>query len=200
MVQSHFLMRVHLLRECCGVMSLPKGIPRIYRYGVGEAVGGEHSVKTLKVDSSYKNKLTQDLIPNALGWILLNSRAKEVFEKQINVETEFLPFTLLGQKDEELESHCWIMNIIGTEDCVDLGQTKGLKKDEEHFSEIDELHLLKEKIPAEKNIFRIKAHPGEIVVRADLKEVLEKELKGLTFYHVGEDLILQDARAGRLPG
>ena len=62
-------------------------------------------------------KLTS-LLGNLLSYLMVNTQAKDVFLGTCNCEIEALPFTLINHKGRIHSKDYWILNPIGTFDCV----------------------------------------------------------------------------------
>ena len=58
------------------------------------------------------------LLGNLLSYLILNSQAKDLFLKSCQCEIEALPFTLINHKGRVHSKDYWILNPIGTFDCV----------------------------------------------------------------------------------
>lgn len=64
------------------------------------------------------------LLGNTLSYLILNSHAKDIFVKTGESEIETLPFTLINHKGRVHSKDYWILNPIGTFDCVNRDASK----------------------------------------------------------------------------
>ena len=71
---------------------------------------------------------------------------------------------------------CYFVNVLGTIDCVDTEKTEGELSElmEGEYDSITKLFLLEDKIPSNANMFRISLVPQKLIVRDDIKSMLEK--------------------------
>jgi hypothetical protein len=135
-----------------------------------------------------------DVLRNALGYLMISSKLKNLLEKHSTAEIEFLPFTLLNHKGRVAARECHIANVIGTVECVDLARTEGSPSeiDPGEMLRITRLHLLPERIVPARDLFRIASQPRTLLVREDLRQVLEAEgITGARFLALGEPVDLR---------
>lgn len=135
-----------------------------------------------------------DFIDNLYGYYVVTEKAKILIEKFASVEIEFVPFKLLNHKGRVAMEKCYFVNVLGTADCVDTEKSEGelseLMKGE--YDSITKLYLLEDKIPASANMFRISMMPQKLIVRDDMKSVLEKNnVTGVEFFTMGEEVSLE---------
>lgn len=134
-----------------------------------------------------------DIINNALGYLMISAKLKELLEKLGTAEIEYLRFTLLNHKRRVASNQCFIANLVGTVDCVDRERTVGdlSALNPGQFSRIKNLFLQKDKIDPALNLFRIAALPKVIVIREDLKKELEGQgITGARYVELGAKLVI----------
>jgi hypothetical protein len=86
---------------------------------------------------------------------------------------------------------CYIANILGTQDCVDMAKSEGDPNafHPHRFMFVRRLVLDESKVAPETRLFRTHTVPSVPLVRNDLKELFEKEgVTGPTFYPVGAEV------------
>jgi hypothetical protein len=132
-----------------------------------------------------------DVIPNACGYFMVSARMKDLLEQHAQVEIELLRFTLLNHKGKVASDDCYIANVIGMVDCVDMGQTQGTPNPMRagRFMYLRRLVLDEARIPPDRRLFRTRAVPEVLIIRDDLKQVFEREqVTGPTYPPVGSDV------------
>lgn len=135
-----------------------------------------------------------DVLRNALGYLMITARLRSLLERHATAEIEFLPFTLLNHKGRVAARECYIANVLGTEDCVDTDRTEGSRSEISpgEMLRITRLHLQPDRINPERNLFRIASQPRTLIVREDLRQVLEAEgVTGVRFLALGEPVDLR---------
>jgi hypothetical protein len=85
----------------------------------GERIG-DHYPANLKVrlDKRSPGIKLQALLGNTLSYLMLNTEAKDVILGVCKCEIEVLPFVLYNHKNRIHSKDYWILNPIGTIDCV----------------------------------------------------------------------------------
>lgn len=137
--------------------------------------------------------LIADVINNALGYLMVSAKGKAFLEAHAKAPIEWLRFTLLNHKARVASDDCWIANVLGTVDCVDLHRTKGEMSavDPDEFMNITWLVLDPQRIPPDRNLFRIASLPSVMIVRDDLRKAMEAApLTGVTFLELDADVDL----------
>ncbi len=135
--------------------------------------------------------MVPDYIDNALSYTMVSERLKNILQEEVPDGIEYLPFTLLNHRGRVAASPCYIVNILGTVDCVDTGKTEGDKNRLQpgRLRHIDILYLDEPKVPKDLKIFRIETQPKTILVRKDLKERFESEnITGVEYLNLEEEL------------
>ncbi|WIG92971.1 DUF1629 domain-containing protein [Myxococcus sp. SDU36] len=176
----------------CAIFSIPEGMPKIHKPARGIRMGAEYPdglrFNMTKQEPGLK---IADVIPNAVNYFMVSKRMKELLEQHSGAEIEFLRFVLLNHRGRVASEDCYIANVVGMQDCVDMEKTEGdldpLKPD--RFMYLRRLLLQEDKVPPGAKLFRIPAAPRLMIVRKDLKEQLEKDgVTGITWYPMGSDV------------
>jgi len=157
--------------------------------------------KGLRMDSRYpldtqfsmsKKKhgiVVSDYICNSLLMCMVSSRLKSIFENEAEAEIEFLPFTLINHKERIVATDCYLANIIGTMDCIDMEKTDARKSLSEPgtFMYIFRLYLDQKQIDKNRKLFRLKQEPSVIIIRDDLRNILEdNNITGIKYINMGD--------------
>ena len=156
---------------------------------------GEFAPENLKLHMSedFSGIVPSDFIRNNMGYQLIVDKVKTILDQHTRVEIEYIPFDLINHKGRAVKENCYIMNLIGTVDCVDREKTEGEESpmEEGEYQFIDRLFLHEDKIGAEKNIFRIDAMPHLLIIRKDLKALFERHgVTGVQYIEVGTEFEL----------
>jgi hypothetical protein len=120
---------------------------------------------------------------------MISGRLKALLEKEAGVEIEFLPFTLYNHKGRIAAEDCFIANVIGTRDCVDMKRTRGEKSimSPGEFEAIFLLHLDPASVPPEEKLFRLNVRPNIFIIRDDLRATFEQHgITGIRYIAMGE--------------
>jgi hypothetical protein len=133
-----------------------------------------------------------DVIRNAVRYLMVSARMKSLLEEHATAEIEFLRFTLLDHQGQVAKDDCYLANVLGTVDCVDMERTEGTVGETRKGVRIErlrKLYLRDEAVDPGRNIFRIAPMPAVIVVREDLKAALEAaQITGAEFFPMGADV------------
>ena len=161
---------------------IPKGIKMEHRFPENAS---------LKMGATRKGIMVTDYICNTIRWCLVSEQLKDILKTHATAEIEFLPFKLINHKGRIAAYPCYVANLIGSIDCVDLTKTKASTSpsNPEEFLTLFSLELDDSKVPVDSNLFRIKNDPNTIVIREDLKEILdENNIIGMKYVKMGEPL------------
>ncbi len=144
----------------------------------GEPIGKDYSRVDFKMAREVKGKVVPDVIMNVLGYLMVSDRAKELIgaNEAAAAPIEFLPFRLIDHKKGVAADSCWIVNVIGTVDCADTANIRGLRDPGRSgtYFQVTKLPIIPGKVPDDRNIFRASQFPPQIVIRDDLKQIFEK--------------------------
>lgn len=157
---------------------------------MGELYAGN---QTFRMADEVRGHLIADVINNAFGYLIVSSRLKKLLEVYATAEIEYLPIRIQNHKGRIASDDCFIVNIIGTVDCVDMERTEGTPDpvNEGWLMSIEELHLDTNRITPSLNLFRINVMPSVIIVRDDLRQRMEEEgINGAEFLEMGDEVSL----------
>jgi hypothetical protein len=195
---SYFILRDDdTQQDLCQIWKVPSNMPRIHRPGLGERLGAEYPQGlAFRMAPEVPGTRIADVIPNALGYLMVSGRLKELLTQQATAELELLRFTLLNHKGRVASEDCYIVNVIGTRDWADIERSIGARvtalNGERQFERLRRLYLKDDQIDPRVNIFRISAMPKLILVSEDLKALLEREgISGARFLGMGTKVDIQ---------
>ncbi|NVJ00130.1 hypothetical protein HV824_18640 [Myxococcus sp. AM009] len=146
----------------CAIFSVPEGMPKIHKPARGIRMGAEYPdglrFNMTKQEPGLK---IADVIPNAVNYFMVSKRMKELLMQHSGAEIEFLRFVLLNHRGRVANEDCYIANVVGMQDCVDMEKTEGdpdpLKPD--RFMYLRRLLLQEDKVPPGAKLFRTAAAP-----------------------------------------
>lgn len=187
----YFMLRWEVLDGYCAIFKIPNGMREIHKPAVGVRMGSAFPEgQRFQMAKEEKGLKIGDVIPNAIGYFMVSARMKALLEQHAGVEIEFLRFTLLDHRGRVASEDCYIANVIGTRDCVDLEKSDGDPNQliPGRFTSVRRLVLAEDKVDPQARLFRTSTVPKVLIVRRDLKELFEKEgVTGATFYPLGQE-------------
>ncbi|MCY1035243.1 hypothetical protein OV207_27600 [Corallococcus sp. BB11-1] len=175
---KYFLLVSEVLDGHCAIFKMPDGMPDIHKPGLGVRMGDAYpSGLRFQRAKEEKGLKIADVIPNALGYLMVSARMKALLERHAGADIEFLRFTLLNHRGRVASEDCYIANVIGAQDCVDMARSEG---DASEFNPrrlvfVRRLALDENKITPGARLFRTATVPSIPVVRGDLKDLFEQE-------------------------
>jgi len=176
----------------CVVGPDPDYAGKAYRIAQGQHAGADYPDDLrLPMSGNSPGKHTPDALHNTMRFLLVSHRLGEILRRELSEDVEFLAFGLINHKKKVVPGYGFIVNLIGTADCVDLGSTVGrasvLKPD--LLMSIEVLSLDVQRIPKDGRLFRIKAKPDVLIIRSDLRELLDgQKITGFSFFELGKPL------------
>ena len=159
---------------------IPKGLRMDHRYPSGVR---------LQMGSGFSGIVVPDMIENLVNYCLVSQKLKDLLESEVKTEIEFLPFMLYNHKGRVARDDCYIVNVIGTEDCVDLSRTEAREDPSVRgtFMSLRKLYLDDSRINPRAKLFRIQQMPKVMIIRDDLRKVLkEHNMTGIKYVEMGE--------------
>jgi len=133
------------------------------------------STVTYQLSDEHGIKLA-DSIPNLLGVCFVSETLKTVLARETGNAIEYLPVQLRDPKGRTVSSRYYIANVLGTVDCLDLGQSQVKMSNiiKTSILKFDKLVLDESKIPPEQKIFRLGGKTDFLIVREDLVQALRE--------------------------
>ncbi|HEY8211699.1 MAG TPA: DUF1629 domain-containing protein [Myxococcaceae bacterium] len=194
MPASYSILRDDLDDRYCGIYDYLDELPDIENpaEGIPTADTFPDGVR-FQMAAQTPGLLIADVINNAFGYLMVSAKGKAFLEANAKASIEWLRFTLLNHKARVASADCWIANVLGTVDCVNLHHTKGemSQVDPGEFMSITRLVLDPQRIPPDRNLFRIASLPSVLIVRDDLRKAMEAApLTGATFLELDTDVDL----------
>lgn len=176
--------------DYCAIHELPDEFPDPWMPSDGERMGDEYGAPAdLSMSSESPGILLSDVISNILGYLIVSPALRALLEEHSGAEIEFLPVRILNHKGRLASDEYSIANVIGTVDCVDMARSEGRLDPGESgvFARLKKLHLDPGRVPPEGRLFRIAAMPPVMIIRDDLRRILEDAgITGAEYLTLGE--------------
>ena len=193
---SYFILRDTDAPEQCAIYDYLDSFEHIDHPARGVRMGESYPAAGIRfqMTSMVPGMKMTDVLQNALSYLMVTARMKALLEAHAKAEIEFLPFTLLNHKGRVASRECYIANVLGTVDCVDVERTEGRRSAmfPDTYDRITRLALDSARIDPKRNLFRIASQPQTFIVRDDLRAVLEKEgVTGAQYVAPGEPVDLR---------
>ncbi|MFL5349707.1 MAG: imm11 family protein [Hyalangium sp.] len=137
----------------------------------GARIGAEYP-DDAKIYMSKENpgiKLS-DVLGNTNNFLMVSRGLKEVVEKHCGDKVEYLPFTLYDHRKRIYSRDYFILNPLGTFDCLDLKKSDIVwsESNPDRIVRIEEHVIDRKKAEMAPQLFRVNRHPTAYVVGVDL--------------------------------
>ncbi|NVJ05750.1 hypothetical protein HUW63_10970 [Myxococcus sp. AM001] len=116
------------------------------------------------------------LIGNTESMLVVVKELKDVIQEHCRNDIEYLPFTLYDHRKRVRSRDYFIINPIGTQDCLDL-QASTIVWDENDPTNVIAVNkhvLQRDKVSDAPPLFRINKDSSEYLVRTDLAQAIYK--------------------------
>ncbi len=135
----------------------------------------------------HPGKRVPDVITNAQECLMVSDRLKSLLSQTIHSPVEYLPFILLNHKGRVADDSMWVVNLLDTVECADLEKSKGSKSPfhEGEIQDLVELHVLPERMPSDRQLFRVRECPAVMLARDDLRARMESEGMTASYHALG---------------
>ncbi|CAM3942148.1 imm11 family protein [Corallococcus soli] len=160
---------------------ISKGLPMEHRYPPDVV---------LKMDGAHKGLMVPDLVSTTERIAIVSNKLKGLLEQHSGARIEFLPASIANHKGRIAAKDYFIANVLDHVDCVDKerSEVEELHPDPTLLSGLFRLQVLQEPIPPEAKLFRLKTMPPAILIRDDLRALLDAEsLTGIRYIAMGEE-------------
>ncbi|AEI64023.1 imm11 family protein [Corallococcus macrosporus] len=129
-----------------------------YKIGKGLMLGADYpAASRVYMTERYTGIQLSDLIENACGMLIVSKRIKETFEQVNNGPTEYLPLTICNHKKRVASTDYFIINPLGTIDCLNL-KASTITYHDEKIVQVQRPVLAPEKLKNVPHLFRIQEH------------------------------------------
>ncbi|HEX5747390.1 MAG TPA: DUF1629 domain-containing protein [Archangium sp.] len=193
-MSKYFIMTTRRHDDFTAIMAYPRAMTHIHKPSYGIRMGADYKAAyPFEMDPESTGLKIADVIHNTVGYLMVSARMKAFLEQHTKAEIEFLRFTLMNHKGRVESDDCYIVNVIGAHDWLDMEKTEGQRHplEQERFTRLKRLILHEDRIDPETNLFRVSAAPGLLLVREDLKAKIEAAgFTGPAFYEAGTPIRL----------
>ncbi|MBE4748373.1 hypothetical protein G4177_09355 [Corallococcus sp. ZKHCc1 1396] len=134
--------------------------------------------------------MVPDLVSTTERIAIVSNKLKGLLEQHSGARIEFLPASIANHKGRIAAKDYFIANVLDHVDCVDKerSEVEELHPDPTLLSGLFRLQVLQEPIPPEAKLFRLKTMPPAILIRDDLRALLDAEsLTGIRYIAMGEE-------------
>jgi hypothetical protein len=157
--------------------------PLSWRAGEGAHFGKDYP-KGAKIFMNPENPGSKlpPLLGNTRNMVVGSRDFKEAIEKHCKNEIEYLPFTLYDHRKRVHSRDYFIINPIGTFDCLDLEESviEWDKDEPDEIIGIDKMVLDRNKVKDAPQFFRVKESPSAYIVGLELA----REFKARNFSNI----------------
>jgi hypothetical protein len=133
----------------------------------GERIGDKYppDAKVFLNDRYPGIKLT-DFVSNSVCYLIVSQRMMEIVRANANVDIEYLPLAIFNHRKRPHASDYWIVNPIGTTDCLDRERSVLLRGEETgEITFVEQYAFRAEPLRASPpSILRVKETPWEYFV------------------------------------
>lgn len=143
-----------------------------YKMAIGEPMGDDYPEGArITMDASHPGIQLADLVGNSCGLLIVSRRVKEGMARVVTAPVEYLPVAIYNHKKRLASRDYFIVNPLGTRDCLDLERSEITWSDGE-VVDVDVFVLDPKKLDGAPDLFRIQEDPRTYVI----SERLAKEL------------------------
>jgi hypothetical protein len=131
------------------------------------------------------------VVANSLRCLIVTDRLKSILEAHVEHPVEYLPFVLLDHKGRVADDTMWIVNLLDAVACTDVEKTEGSQSafHPGEFQDLLELHVHTDRVPPDRKLFRLAECPATILVRDDLRAVLDAAEVTADYLELGEMIL-----------
>lgn len=157
----------------------PEGVDlNRYKFSEGEAFGDEYPEDArIYMSPKEQGRTLPSLVGNTRSMLIVHRTVKEIIEANNSGPTEYLPLHIYNHKKRLASDEYFIVNPLGSWDCLDLGASKIEYMDGDVVG-VDEMVLDPTKLKEVPDLFRVREDPStylgsqrllERIVMGDLK-------------------------------
>ncbi|WP_082207042.1 imm11 family protein [Corallococcus macrosporus] len=145
--------------QYCFVDNFPEGLGLVsYKLGHGEPLGADYPANArVYMAERYKGMQVPDLVENTCGMLIVSKRVKEVFERVNQGPVEYLPVAIYNHKKRVASTDHFIINPIGTVDCLNL-EASEIEYHNDKIVSVDNPVLDPAKLKTAPHLFRVREH------------------------------------------
>ncbi|MCY1074005.1 imm11 family protein [Archangium lansingense] len=156
---------------------------------VGEPYPPDQSVR---MDKDHPGLNVPDLVSNTLRVRIVSNRLKDLLETESRARAEYVPLRILNHKRRVAAKDCFIANVLEAQDCVDMEHTKSEPSElwPDQIGALYKLYLDPARIDPHLKLFRLAKRPNTLIIRDDLRALLDGAgITGTRYVAMGEDCL-----------
>lgn len=165
----------------------------LWKLAEGTQAGGPFGPElSVQMDKSHPGLNVPDLVDNTIGVQIVSSKLKELLEKESGAKTEYVPLRILNHKRRVASKDHFIANVLELQDCVDMERTKSEPSElwPDQIGALYKLFLDPARIDPNLKLFRLAKRPNTLIIRDDLRALLEGAgITGTRYVAMGEDCL-----------
>jgi hypothetical protein len=161
--------------------------PDAYRVVQGRAYGADYPADArIYLQRESPGIKLSSVLGNTVGYLIVNTTVKTIMQGLDLGNVEILPFTLYDHKKRSLSKDYWIVNPVGTVDCVDRSASviKLLDGDPKQIIAVKKFVLDSKKLATAPDLFRVPEEPQHYFVSQRIPMALQG--KGITNFYIEE--------------
>jgi hypothetical protein len=175
--------------EYCEIAMAPQDFPSMNPAKRGESMTDVWPEDArLRMEPRRPGLMVPDVVLNPHECLMVTDRMRAFLEAHIPTPVEYLRFTLLNHKGRVADDSMWVVNLLDTVSCADLDKTDATESPfyPGELQDLLELHVIEEKLPTDRKIFRLGECPATILVRDDLRRDLEEARFSAEYFALGD--------------
>ncbi len=187
--RSYFTLHADPDEKYCVVLDFPEDFKSYSFPARGMRMDDRYSPGTVfSMGREAPGIVVPDFVPNAIQYLMVSERAKDLVLRLAGVPIEPLNFVLRDHKGRLRPEALYILNVLTAIDCVDRTRTQGRpdSADPSLYFELRRVQIDPARVPEDVALFRLKAMPALMIVRDDLRDaILAAGLTGVRFSALG---------------
>ena len=146
----------------------------------GKDIVDEVEFSKIKLFVDIKRPDFPDYLGNSLSFPIISRKLLDLIESDIKNDCQIIEAPLYFKESGKKINDYYVLNILSLIDCLDEKKSELL--DFMNKKIVQELYVSPEKIPQNKNIFRVKYYTDDIVVSEKLfNKIIESKVVGIVF-------------------
>jgi len=194
MSNRYFILDGEVDNKVCVITEDAEGVERSTKLTSGGALKGIYPENAaLYMNEDHPGMRLVDFVANHIRYLIVSEKVKQVLQQEGVENSEYLPVSIYDQKKRLVSSDYFILNVLGTVDCLDheKSQYKRSRISPERIRHFDKVVLHEDKVPGDVRIFRLKDRPAMIFIRVDLLDAFKKnKLTGFETYRLGVEVFI----------
>jgi hypothetical protein len=175
--------------QYCKIAATPQDFPSMNPASRGRSMSDEWPGDAeFRMEPRHPGLMVPDVVLNPDLCLMVTDRMRAFLDGHIDTPVEYLRFTLMNHKGRMADDSMWVVNLLDSVACADLEKTDGTESPfyPGELQDLLELHVIEEKLPTDRKIFRLGECPATILVRDDLRRAIEDAGFSAEYFELGE--------------